>query len=222
MTISETKCINWGLSDKCDYDQIIDIYQNKTGPLFLFNVTMQNHGGFDLTLAEGTDYVQIDGQYAENQELINYLTLIKESDVAFENLIEYFSNVDEPTIICMFGDHQPQLEGWDNIVSNLNLELIQDVEKQYVTPYIIWANYDTGFSQINKDMSTNYLGANLLQIAGISTAYQQYLLNLENYIPIINSIGYMDNTDTWDAISMDNSYINEYSCIQYYQMMAIK
>ena len=48
------------------------------------------------------------------------------------------------------------------------------------------------------------------------------LLNLENYIPIINSIGYMDNTDTWDAISMDNSYINEYSCIQYYQMMAIK
>ena len=38
-----------------------------------------------------------------------YLNLMRISDKAFADLISYFENVAEPTIICMFGDHQPKL-----------------------------------------------------------------------------------------------------------------
>ncbi|MEI3280165.1 MAG: sulfatase-like hydrolase/transferase [Eubacterium ramulus] len=39
-----------------------------------------------------------------------YLSLVKRSDDAFRELTEYFSQVTEPTIICMFGDHLPSIE----------------------------------------------------------------------------------------------------------------
>ena len=39
-----------------------------------------------------------------------YLSLVKRSDEAFQELVDYFSNVSEPTILCMFGDHLPSIE----------------------------------------------------------------------------------------------------------------
>ena len=37
-----------------------------------------------------------------------YLTLANETDQAFQMLVDYFSQQEEPTIILMFGDHQPR------------------------------------------------------------------------------------------------------------------
>ena len=39
-----------------------------------------------------------------------YLSLVKHSDDAFAELIDYFSRQTAPTVICMFGDHQPNVE----------------------------------------------------------------------------------------------------------------
>ena len=39
-----------------------------------------------------------------------YLSLARESDSAFKELLEYFEKVDEPTMIVMFGDHWPKIE----------------------------------------------------------------------------------------------------------------
>ena len=39
-----------------------------------------------------------------------YLTLANKSDEAFQMLVDYFSEYEEPTIILMFGDHQPSVE----------------------------------------------------------------------------------------------------------------
>lgn len=36
-----------------------------------------------------------------------YFSLIKLSDQALEQLIDYFSGADEKTVIVFFGDHQP-------------------------------------------------------------------------------------------------------------------
>ena len=46
----------------------------------------------------------------ENAALNQYLSLMKISDKALEELVAYFSNVDEKTVIVFFGDHQPKLE----------------------------------------------------------------------------------------------------------------
>ena len=39
-----------------------------------------------------------------------YLTLAGKTDAAFRALVEYLRVFDEPTIVIMFGDHQPSVE----------------------------------------------------------------------------------------------------------------
>ena len=50
---------------------------------------------------------QYEGKYPKTDQ---YLSLMKRSDQAFQYLVEYFSRTDQPTMIVMFGDHQPSVE----------------------------------------------------------------------------------------------------------------
>ena len=84
------------ISDKSSYDKVIDLYEQKDPDerLFLFNVTMQNHGGH-LDYSNGfQNTVEIlnkpEGQEFPKAE--QYLTLVQESDKAFpEYPVNYFS-----------------------------------------------------------------------------------------------------------------------------------
>ena len=46
----------------------------------------------------------------KNEQAEQYLSLVKKTDDAFKQLVEYFSKVKEPTIIVMYGDHQPAVQ----------------------------------------------------------------------------------------------------------------
>lgn len=108
--MENVKNIRWCASDAYNYEQIIDSYENRSGPLFLFNVTMQNHGGYNETATLGMiEPIYIEEQYQQYYDVVTYLTLIRESDRAFADLINYFSQQEDPVIVCMFGDHQPAL-----------------------------------------------------------------------------------------------------------------
>jgi phosphoglycerol transferase MdoB-like AlkP superfamily enzyme len=211
------------VSDAYDYKQLIQAYEERESPVFLFNVTIQNHGGYYSPLdTTNVSYVEIEEQYQQYEDVINYLTLVSASDAAFEELIEYFSNQTDPVIICMFGDHQPSLDSAfiDSLLSDSEQE--NPSECQYITPYVIWSNYDTGVASEAKDMSVNYLGAQVLQLAGIENAYSDYLLDLETQMPIINIAGYQTGDGTWHLLSEESDVINEYKAVQYYEMMEQK
>ncbi len=134
--------------------KIIEEYEANlsTGkPFFNFSVSMQNHGSFT------------DGQYLENyrtslscdeltdeQEgiLITYATGIRDANIALDKLLNYFSNVSEPTIICMFGDHLGSLGGNDDIYIKSGYmgdpsESAEEASKKYTTPFFIWDNFTT-------------------------------------------------------------------------------
>ena len=78
-------------------------------PFYLFNVTVQNHGGYVGNRGFVDTDIQVTNSMLSSDEVEQYVTLAKKSDEAFEELIKYFEKVDEPTIIVMFGDHQPPL-----------------------------------------------------------------------------------------------------------------
>lgn len=95
-------------SDKSDYKSLIKMYEEKEPgeKLFIFNVTMQNHGGYDYDQYKSTvSLTDCPGIYPQTEQ---YLSLMKESDVALKYLLDYFSKVDEKTVILLFGDHQPK------------------------------------------------------------------------------------------------------------------
>ena len=63
-----------------------------------------------------------------------------------------------------------------------------------MTPFVIWANYKIEETQIEK-LSANYLAAELLQVAGVPVnAYQNFLLNLSEEVPVIDTLGLEDVT----------------------------
>lgn len=212
--------IRWCASDAYNYEQIINAYENRSAPLFLFNVTMQNHGGYNETSTLGEiEPIYIEEKYQQYYDVVTYLTLIRESDNAFADLIHYFSQQEDPVIVCMFGDHQPALNDkfYDALMGSE-----YEAEKKYMTPYIIWSNYDLGVEQKEIDMSINYLGANLLDLIGLHTDYTDFLLKLEETIPVINSVGYQTSDGKWHQLNEENELLTQYKFLQYYELFDIK
>lgn len=211
------------ISDSYDYSELIRDYEqrDKSVPFFLFNVTMQNHGGYTASAGNFNECITINSEEYYNKAT-KYLSLVKASDNAFKGLIEYFSKVKEPTVICMFGDHQPSIETdfiakllGKNDLSDLTLEQEQ---QRHITPFYIWANYDIEEKQIDK-LSSNYLSSLVLKTAGVKlTDYNKYLLNLSEKLPVIDTVGYIDAENKyyrWIDKSEYTKLLSEYEKIQY-------
>ena len=212
------------VSDSYNYDVIIKNYENrdKSKPYFTFNVTMQNHGGYSNGASNFDECIQITSSPVYYNKASKYLSLVKASDDAFKGLVEYFEGVKEPTIICMFGDHQPSIE--TNFISsllganNLNNLSIEQEQSRHVTPFFIWANYDIEEKYIDK-LSSNYLSSYVLDVAGVKlTEYNKYLLKLSETLPVIDTIGYIDannNYYRWSDKSEYSALLGEYEKVQY-------
>ena len=164
------------VSDQTAYEKIIETYEKKEEgkPVFIFEVTMQNHGGY--TEEFDNFYSRIQAEGLSSAQLDQYLSLMRISDQQFENLVDYFSDEEEKTIIVFFGDHQPS----DSVVRPiLRANGTDNPELRYRVPYVIWANYDIK-EETDADTDVSFLAAKMLEKASIpTTAYQNFLLELE-------------------------------------------
>lgn len=206
-----------GVSDLETYKKVEELFENrkKDEKLFIFDLTMQNHGGYG-----GASDVErsVEALNVSYEDVNIYLSLIKESDDAFKQLITYFETVDEPVIICMFGDHQPRL----------NLSFYEDVYKQteglkekdkimnqYKTPFVIWANYDIE-EQEGIDIGMGYLGVLLMEAANLpASPYFSFLQDYMKEYPIITINGYEDSAGNFYNWSGENNELPEYRMLQY-------
>ena len=68
------------VSDKATYDKIIDQLKSSDDPQFIFDVTMQNHGGYDTGVLSPDLVTQRTVVDYDNPELDEYLALIDISD----------------------------------------------------------------------------------------------------------------------------------------------
>ena len=208
------------VSDDADMQHIIDTYENKEDgkPAFIFNVTMQNHGGYTDAFSDLSEDVHATNYNSE--VLDRYLSLIRLTDQSLEKLVDYFSNVDEKTVIVFFGDHQPSdtvaAQVQDSKLLPGESEPDEQLRKRYQVPYLVWANYDIdGATQQNT--SLNYLSAEVLKAAGVPTdAYQNFLLDLQKSYPVMSAAG---RTDASDA---DENMLNTYKKLQYYNLFETK
>lgn len=208
------------ISDSADFQQIISSYENSKEPVFIFNITMQNHGGYIIEhFSADTQFVQIEKKFRAYEDVISYLTLVKESDKAFNELLEYFVQVEEPVIVCMFGDHQPAVdeEFINELLDSEELSL-EERQKLYCVPYIIWSNYEMGIENVTQDTSLNYLGINILEMAGISSPYSQFLTGMQKEVPVINVQGYQTSDKVWHSFNEENEMVQRYRRIQYYML----
>jgi len=216
----ESEKLRHFVSDKGNYQKIIDYYEayRREDGLFIFNVSMQNHGGYDIN--NGTVDISVKLEDYDDTLINTYLSLVYESDKAFEYLISYFEEVNEPTMIVMFGDHFPNLptEFITYLYGGTERKHLSDEEnsRMYITPYIIWTNYESHFQEI-EDMSANYLGSFLLECAGLElTDYNRFLLNLLEDIPVVGFYGIYDKERNFISyVDVEDGLLESYQALQY-------
>ncbi|MDO4556190.1 MAG: LTA synthase family protein [Lachnospiraceae bacterium] len=218
------------VSDDANYDKIIEEYEtskaSSSDPFYLFNVTIQNHGSYGYqsgTMDEPIDFK--DTVLNNDSSAHQFINLIHRSDEAVERLVTYFENVEEPTVICFWGDHLPKLADsiYERIYGkSLDSLSIEQTSRMYSTPFFIWANYDIPEEEID-GISANYLSSYLLKTLGLPmTGYNKYLMDLYEKLPVVSQICYKDSEgNTYDPEDENFPYeeeLEEYHVLQYNNM----
>lgn len=219
-------------TDQCTYDNITHDYEQQRkltdAPYFGYTMTIQNHSSYDVPF-DNFDDKRIVVENADAPDLGYYLSLIKYSDEMFENLINYYKNTDEPTVILLTGDHQPRIhdESMDSITNgewrNWNDE---EMMRRYEVPFLIWANCDIDKKTVEKT-SMNYLQTILMEtIDGELTGFQKFQQDLQKEIPVLTSNGYWGADGKFYSVDDKNSpyydLIQEYAMLQYNDMTDYK
>ncbi len=206
--------VHSGVSDAATYRRIIELYENREPgeKLFVFDVTMQNHGGY----TEDEAPYAVTALNLQEEQIDQYLSLVKISDDAFAGLVHYFEEQDEKVVICMFGDHQPWI--FDLIAGTVPAEgsgSSGEVMNKYKTPFVIWANYDIEEAR-DLDISMNYLGGLLMRTAGIPLSpYFRFLEQEREQYPIVTVNGYVDSAGEYFGWGSEEDEFSGYKMLQY-------
>ncbi|MCR5332013.1 MAG: sulfatase-like hydrolase/transferase [Lachnospiraceae bacterium] len=221
--LQESDYLRSFVSDSADTRDIIRLYEeqraNTDAPFYIFNVTMQNHGGYESDFDNFEQDIHVYGDLAGDLQFKRYINLVDYSDDAFKELTDYFSKVDEPTIIVTWGDHLPNLSTeMYNTLYGKSKSSFTTAEKfsYYETPFVIWANYDINkdgrYNERFKNVSANYLSSMVMDIAGVPmTAYQKYLVDMQKEIPIFTSHGYIDKDQVfYELDNLESPYYNDW------------
>lgn len=190
------------VSDRYLYNQLIQEYENRdvSKPFFSHIVTMQNHGGYAYSYDKYGIEVDVVGlDESSESDLSTYANLLKESDESLKYLIEYFSSLNEPTIIAFFGDHAPNLSNYGiiNTANNSNEEYIQ----YHNTPLLIWDNMGLEKQELGY-VSSYKVGSIILDSIGI---------NGDNYFDLVEDNKVLSGTNNIfikDGIIMDKSSLS--------------
>lgn len=219
----QTQLIREYISDEELYRNIIERYEARgvNENLFIMSISMQNHGGYTTTYENFEEkYYKTGRSYTDANQ---YFSLLRESDEALEYLITYFSQVDDPVQIVFFGDHQPSLNSnFYEILNGKGLSglTLEELEALYTVPFFIWTNYDTPEETV-EITSLNFLSTMALERAGIDLpAYNQFMSELMEVIPAINTRGYYSLSEgkylhLEDATGEEAEWISTYQSLQY-------
>ncbi len=212
--------------DEAFYKYMVNRIDPMEEPVFLFGVTMQNHGGYtweDETLGKGRtpvpNTIQVTSPKGEFSQANQYFNLLHLSDKAFEKLINHYQNKKEKVVIIMYGDHLPAIkDGFEEALEALSPKDKNPFQNHSV-PYMIWANYPLQKIQGETDhVSVNYLSVLIKEALNLPfTGFEKYLLECKEAYPITSTLGIVDRQgEIYEKDYMEiDPLLAQYSFFQY-------
>ncbi len=165
------------ISDESLAKEIIaEMEDGSGGPEFIWAISMANHmRALDYMAEPEEDYdypigLELVGAELDAEDydaLVNYVNGIYLANQAFSQLVDYFTETDQPTVLVMFGDHCPYFS--DEVLEVLGLGDESDrgtEERLYSTPVIVWSNF-AGEELSFSGESMYYLPQTLIDYAGL-------------------------------------------------------
>lgn len=159
----------------------------------------------------------------------SYAQGIYDADKALNLLYKKIQDLDTPTIVVMFGDHQPFMTKKDNTSDylensyfNTDNENLNDI-RLHTTKAIILANFKLDTSDDLDFINSSYLGAYVLNKMELKVSdYFKFIDYSRKTIPVFNrSVIYNSKTNTYtkmdQATKQEKGAINNYKNVQYYK-----
>lgn len=138
-------------------------------PLFIFALTIRNHGPHGDSAARiPSSYLHI--KQSTNAELADYLARLNDSSHEYLDAARQWLTSPRPRVIGWFGDHQPEM-AWDllaakDIDSTHFASNASQQQVKYLTRYQLSANYGSKEKTVRTQaMDIAYLSAQLLAFA---------------------------------------------------------
>ena len=216
------------VTDRATYDKVLEALESNPGPQFIFDVTMQNHSGYETGLLDENDMLHLDVDGESSQTIDEYVTVIRHSDEDLEYFINRLCELDRPVVLVFFGDHQPAMTPSYNNKWYPDEDEAIHARRVYQTDYIVWANYDVaGNDQVSEysDVSASFLTSEFLQNIGAPlTDFQKAHLELRRVLPEISAACYEDAEGSWHLPDVDSGVEatdqarSDFATLQYCQL----
>lgn len=148
--------LGWS-NDSVLTDEILKTLESGDGQEFVYAVSVQAHGKYPEEELHESTPVKVYGLEDESLQAgyDYYVNQIHEVDAFIGELIDALSQLNEPVILVLFGDHLPSL--------GLEDEMLENGDK-YQTEYVIWNNL--GLHAGDRDLEAYQLSSHVLQLLG--------------------------------------------------------
>lgn len=154
------------VSDKAVADKMVEVRKSVKGPIFIFAVTMENHGPWDKARVAKQKQITVTGDLTprDRTEVGRYLHHVANAGEMAFSLTHRLEQDGRPAVVAFYGDHAPALALTTRVP-------FRDGGSLWNTPYFIWKNFGSS-RHSTRDINVSFLASEILDQAGIN--YDSY------------------------------------------------
>ena len=181
------------ISDEEFTNMIIREHKNSDKPVFMYSISMQNHGPYEPRRYTNTAIkVKSDNLSEQSKSILEeYAQGIHDADASLKRLTDYFEKVKEPTVIVFFGDHLPMLGNDFSTYKESGFVKTQsgswtpeEYRDLHATPLLIWTNYIAEEKDLGTLGSAYYLGSYIMDYINMDKPlYYDFLDDERDHLP---------------------------------------
>lgn len=142
------------ISDTAVAEKVLELQQTASGPVFIFAITMENHGPLHLERSANEDQAlaYVSDAKEISRDLTVYLKHLRNADQMLGMLESAFDQSTRPVCTCFYGDHVP-------IMPDI---YARSGYSDGRTDYVIWHNRCSPQPRLNAELATHDLALALI------------------------------------------------------------
>lgn len=166
-------------------DEILKSLNSTEGSDFVYTISVQAHGDYPKEQILENPKIEVSGLPDEDttNAFTYYINQLYEVDQFVGELVEALSNIDEDTVLVLFGDHLPTLGFKDEDLVNNSI---------FQTEYVIWNNFDMPKNDL--DLTAYQLTSTVLNNLnidnGVLTKFHNQFKNTSDYLNDLKLLQY--------------------------------
>lgn len=166
-------------------DEILKSLNSTEGSDFVYTISVQSHGDYPKEKILENPQIEVSG--LPDEETTNsftyYINQLYEVDQFVGELVQALSNIDEDTVLVLFGDHLPTLGFKDEDLVNNSI---------FQTEYVVWSNFD--MPKVDQDLTAYQLTSSVLNSLnidnGVLTKFHNQFKNTNDYLADLKLLQY--------------------------------